>query len=380
MRRVIALLLWITACSDSGAGGAHDGGGVDASDGGAARDASEPGTGGQTGSVTGVDAGAGPGSDPLTTPIDRWTFLSIEGARCADGSATGVGVNRADGSEDLLILLQGGGACWDYETCFVLGSAVNVESGYDAAHFAADEAMLQPPEGRDPNNPLSLATQVFVPYCTGDLHGGNAVRDYTLGQDTRTVHHVGAHNVDLMLARLRTGLSAAPPRVWVMGSSAGGYGATLNLQAVERAFPDAEVHMLADSAPLLTPPGGRWAQWQAAWDLRFPAGCADCGERFGAVVDAIATDDRHGRIGLLAYEQDATIGAFFDFDGPAELQALDALLQQSYGHDDTRYFVAAGTDHVMIGRPQSRSAQTDVALSDWLVTWILGLPVWQSAR
>ncbi|MFT3925990.1 MAG: pectin acetylesterase-family hydrolase [Myxococcales bacterium] len=315
-----------------------------------------------------------PEFDPLDTPLDQWTFLPIAGATCANGTATGVGVNRSSDTDNLVIMLEGGGACWDQDTCFVRKSAVHIEDTYDAALFDSDFASKQPATKRDPNNPVSLGTQILVPYCTGDLHAGTVSRAY----GSKSVHHVGGLNIDAILARLRQGVQA-PKTVWLLGSSAGGYGATLNLQKVERAFPEAQVHMLADSAPLLTPAGGLWSTWQSAWNLQLPDTCGDCTERFGGVIDAIAEDDRHGRIGLLAYQQDAVIGLFFGFDGPSEQTKISELLTQSYGHADTRFFIANGTSHVMLASPGTQSAQAKTVLQDWLVGWILGPPLWLNA-
>lgn len=66
-------------------------------------------------------------SDPLATAVDSWESLPIDGARCGNGTDTGVGVNRSTQSGDLVILMQGGGACWDGDSCFVKKASVHVE-------------------------------------------------------------------------------------------------------------------------------------------------------------------------------------------------------------------------------------------------------------
>ncbi|MGC3958041.1 MAG: pectin acetylesterase-family hydrolase [Verrucomicrobiota bacterium] len=98
--------------------------------------------------------------------MDTWTFLPVAGAQCANGTPTGVGVNRSTLSANLVIMLEGGGACWDGESCFVNNAAVHVQDTYDATLFQSDFASKQGPTTRDPNNPFSAATQVFVPYCS----------------------------------------------------------------------------------------------------------------------------------------------------------------------------------------------------------------------
>jgi hypothetical protein len=55
------------------------------------------------------------------------------------------------------------------------------------------------------------------------------------------------------------------------------------------------------------------------------------------------------------------------------------LFAQSYGHADTRYFVASGPGHGMLASPATQSAQNKVVLQNWLVGWILGPPLWLNA-
>ena len=51
-------------------------------------------------------------------------------------------------------------------------------------------------------NPFRDASFVYVPYCTGDIYGGEAVQTYTSGQTSKTVHHMGRANVKAFLSRL----------------------------------------------------------------------------------------------------------------------------------------------------------------------------------
>ncbi|HYG66030.1 MAG TPA: hypothetical protein VD838_00175, partial [Anaeromyxobacteraceae bacterium] len=57
-------------------------------------------------------------------PRGEWTFVAVEGAACADGTPTGVAVNPGP-RDDVLVFLDGGGACLDYLTCFELQTASN---------------------------------------------------------------------------------------------------------------------------------------------------------------------------------------------------------------------------------------------------------------
>ena len=65
------------------------------------------------------------------------SFVSLSGMACADGNATGIGVNLARrASGKLLIYLEGGGGCWDVTTCWDSLHVQNAnQGGFDAAAF-----------------------------------------------------------------------------------------------------------------------------------------------------------------------------------------------------------------------------------------------------
>lgn len=182
---------------------------------------------------------------------DGWVWTPVEGARCANGSDTGFGLRERDG-DDLLIYLMGGGACWDAATCYGLSLAWNVTTGYTGDVFAVERL-----RGAGIFDVFPDATQVFVPYCTGDLHSGTLTRQHVAEAPT---HHVGANNLDAFLARI----PAPRGRVFIVGTSAGGYGAQLNADRFVKAFPDHEVHVMADSAAWV-PPREKLDQWTQAW-------------------------------------------------------------------------------------------------------------------
>lgn len=52
----------------------------------------------------------------------------------------------------------------------------------------------------NPENPFRDFTAMFVPYCTGDVHVGDATRRY--GDDPRAwpIHHWGYRNVSVAFA------------------------------------------------------------------------------------------------------------------------------------------------------------------------------------
>lgn len=166
---------------------------------------------------------------------------------------------REGNPRKLLIALDGGGACWDPNTC--IGSPL---AGNPIYNLEVDET----PEGLaevggvgdidSPNNPFSDYSLVFVPYCTGDIHWGSNDKTYLYtppGGTTIpwTIHHRGYDNYIAVLEWLTQHYNSyvrhAPQKVVLAGGSAGGYGVLLGLPALKERLPrSTQTYLLADSA------------------------------------------------------------------------------------------------------------------------------------
>jgi hypothetical protein len=62
-----------------------------------------------------TDAGLNDGG-AATGPLGSWRVEAVTGTQCAQGAPAGLGYNPG-GSEDLVVFVQGGGACWNNGTC-----------------------------------------------------------------------------------------------------------------------------------------------------------------------------------------------------------------------------------------------------------------------
>lgn len=144
--------------------------------------------------------------------------------------------------EDLTIYFQGGGACWDAETCAPGGpfddsvGTLDEELGFYRGLF----------DFADPENPLLETTLLFIPYCTGDVHTGAALVEYGHGEDAFTIHHAGRANARAALGWLFDQIEA-PERVLITGSSAGAYGAIYHADAILAAYPTARAVVFGDA-------------------------------------------------------------------------------------------------------------------------------------
>lgn len=165
----------------------------------------------------------GPGTDPS---LAQFSFFYREG-----------------NPQKLVIAFDGGGACWDALTC--LGSLLSEDPVYEpfvsetVADLNATDGLA---DAVNPENPLADHFQVFIPYCTGDLHMGSRDSEYFLpGFGTFTIRHRGYDNVVAVLEWLAdyytNDIGTPPTDVFVAGASAGGYGAFFAYPAIDELLP-----------------------------------------------------------------------------------------------------------------------------------------------
>lgn len=328
-------------------------------------------------------ADAKPAGAPIVTPKSTWTWVDFPDSTCDDGTPTGLGVNLGD-SANVLVYHTGGGACWDGTTCFTLRTATT--GPYGSTQFAmAVPAMSSAIFDRlDPSNPFRDWSYVFVPYCTGDWHGGDNVASYVVGGVTKTYHHEGRKNVRAYLSRL-TATFPSPTKVAIAGSSAGGYGAMLDYDLYRAAWPAAQSYALDDSGALLRNddlPATLRTQFYASWrlDKFLDAQCPSCRTDLSALVKARAAAYPSDRFALLSSTQDAVMRSSYALTGPAFEAALLSLGTGVY--DPTaraRYFFTTGTQHTVLFNWTTTFTGT-LDLRTWVRRFVLDDAAWASAR
>ena len=106
--------------------------------------------------------------------------------QCSDGSEFSFWVREAN-PKKVVVYLQGGGACWSAKTCAPGGDLYDTSIGSDDAPTGQGGIF----DFADKRNPFADYSVVYVPYCTGDVHIGNATTEYAPGL---TVHHKGYVN------------------------------------------------------------------------------------------------------------------------------------------------------------------------------------------
>lgn len=262
---------------------------------------------------------------PEESQYEKWVTYKPEGGECADGTPYKYFVKERPESDNVLVLYEGGGACWNYETCSAaegsLGAlgvncvlankdkadedkedclADNYADTYYAlpdtigdATFAMIENLIPDwvgitnrrvaidtvlpyasagfdKETGEKVSPMHDWNLVFVPYCTADLYAGAKTITYEQDPDdvedgeepdSYTFKHVGLTNVEIVAEELNE-LFPNVPQFAMNGCSAGGVGVMATYPMFRNAMKGIENgYVFSDAGPLF-PTGG---------ELEYPA-------------------------------------------------------------------------------------------------------------
>jgi hypothetical protein len=345
----------LAACGDDDGEAAADAAPGD--DGGSADGGSEDAT-----NVTPIDFGS--------LALDEWTWLDVPGMVCGNGSATGIAINPTQRSNKLMLLFQGGGACWEAANCYGIVVPVTAShlDGYTATTFNNMRPQIDNIWALQRDEPTSLftdATWVFVPYCTGDLHAGTRENVYeALGQQ-RTMHHKGAMNVDAMLGRID---DYAFSEIFAIGISAGGFGVQLNWDRITAAFPAVTTHAFADGAQMVPIESARWGTMNNVWAPRYPSGCTDCMTRFDntATYWRTAHPAMGGRYALTNSLQDGTLALFFGYNA-ADMKAASLIIGNAMTGENASLMVDDNS-HTMLATP-NKMTSTGTSVRTFIEAW-----------
>lgn len=184
---------------------------------------------------------------PLDDMTDGWNTIAPGGdTMCAMGTPYKFHV-KPGARDKVMVFLNGGGACWSGQHCDAQAEPTTYVPLADLPHndprtrggaFAQDNS----------ENPFSAWTQVFVSYCTGDVHLGANDMTYAKPDGSEiTIHHRGKANTMSALNWLFENVSE-PETVFVSGGSAGAVASPVYAGVVQEAYPDAQIVQFAGGA------------------------------------------------------------------------------------------------------------------------------------
>lgn len=207
---------------------------------------------------------------------DKWQKVDVPlstGAMCGNGTPFKFFVYRVPDTNNTLFYFEGGGACWDYESC-------SGQAGVRGARNpnGIPDNYVQNINLLDFSNMANLATAavspliythhpynqfktgewnlVYVPYCTGDIYVGDKTEVYTdaSGNNAPLIwHHNGLRNVQAVVSWVKNNLKK-PKQMAVAGCSAGSIGALLNYSKLRGHMEASYGYLVDDSGPVYNAP------------------------------------------------------------------------------------------------------------------------------
>jgi len=243
---------------------------------------------------------------PASAGDGSWQWVDVEGTECMTGKQTGVWIRYSkNGNKNLGVYLYGGGACFNELTC-ATASTKDPHPGN-----MGSQGIFEPRS----DNPLNDYNWITVPYCTGDVHFGQAESRIALAERRFS----GAANLELIMERA-VSTFANVGTVFVTGESAGGFGSLAAYGNIRDNFPNAHGVLMDDSgqvladeylAPCLV------EQWRQVWNLNanLPADCP-CNNDEGNMDLAWAYFRQKypkDSFSLISSINDAVISTFFGF-------------------------------------------------------------------
>ena len=292
--------------------------------------------------------------------------------------------SKDNDSDNLLIMLQGGGACWqDFYFCNILAEDQEPPPppvGIWADSFDTGSEIIP--------NPIGDWSIVYMPYCDGSVFSGdNDVVDTNFPFGPVRFHR-GLRNVTAGIDLAKSMFPRAN-RIMVAGSSAGGAGAAAFAPFLARfAYGNTKkITVFNDAGPvainLLDVPA---IQARAAdWDFGkfYPASCTECDDQGQATAIIQWRLDNDSTIREAFYSTDGDATNRFFLKVPTQ-EMYRALIVSEHGklHDShpNRYqrFIRSGDDsHTALQTPLFYLGEADgVPLDVWTGDFLIPRPFW----
>jgi hypothetical protein len=336
----------------------------------------------------------------------------VLGPRCQDSSQYSFFARR--GTENkLLMYYEGGGACWESLTCGL--PRCNQDVDPDAFMAATAEGFGSGfADLNNPDNPFANWNIVYVPYCSCDVHWGDSAVDYPemvlipgiIEFPPKHVEHRGYHNAKLAEKWAREHF-VNPSDIFVTGSSAGAYGATMHSIPLNEVYPASNINMMADAGngvitqDFLEQQFGNWGVEQNLPDVPGIGDVPVEEQSMPGIVTAAAAyypranwahyttaydGGDGGQTGF--YHVMLNPGNFFAwlnwwesscaFNAQMRQQALDTSAAVSLENDNYRYYIGTGSAHTGFGRDKVYADTTGGVppLVDWVNAMIDDTPAW----
>ncbi|MFY0628040.1 MAG: hypothetical protein JXR07_17210 [Reichenbachiella sp.] len=298
--------------------------------------------------------------------------FSLDDCRCFNGDSFKVAALDNNSSSNLIITLQGGGACWDGINFNCEDQYTSVLSDYlSVADFSLELA----------NRIEGDWNHVMIPYCDKSLYSGDYSIDYN-GADGENEYFWGFRNGS---AGINLAADKFPnvERIILTGCSAGGYGTIFNSAFIRHQFPQAEILVINESgAGLLHPTSPNiWETVLGQWNLNetIDANCESCDAQVIHWYDDILSTDDNIRIAQFSSYEDFIIRIFLGGLSSTvfknHLLAETENLHNKYPNKYKRFFIE-GDSHCFGSLSARNYAVNEQSYWDWVIDFVNNDPGW----
>jgi hypothetical protein len=310
--------------------------------------------------------------------ITAFTYDNRGPARCRFGTPYVVSVRKGT-SPNVMLYLQGGGACWSEDTCYIHPIATDHAEPLSAAD--ASRGVFSSADG----NPFKNWSVVFAAYCDGSMWMGDA--DVVYG--SQSIAHHGLANATAAVALLKSEFPS-PAKLVVAGSSAGGYGTLAGYIVARTVFPHTKMYVLNDSGPWVLNRDNpdmtegilaKWNFWNA--EAFMAPACAACRIDLFRIASWAMTEDPDTRWGLFSYDRDFVIAELYMKYGNHFADVLHGTIDFLEPRHPGQFhaFVASGSSHTLLMTDAVfEKTFDDDKLSDWIGLMISDSAAWASVN
>ena len=249
----------------------------------------------------------------------KWRYIPISGMVCRDGSGTGIGVRLNSDSDNLLIYMEGGGACFNTVTCLPNPASWGKVQFEGWKNTALQLGIF---DKRNDDNPFKDWNLIYIPYCTGDVHSGTTSKGNG-GPGFKDLKMKGFDNMTLALVEISKHFESKPlAEVFLTGTSAGGFGVLTNANQVAETFSDAKVTVMDDSGPILltqeAEPDCLDNHWEEVFKWHIPADFAtytsgSYGSNIKSIYEYLGNKHPEVEFGLVSATKDLVIRGFYGY-------------------------------------------------------------------
>jgi hypothetical protein len=296
-------------------------------------------------------------------------------ARCFNGNQYIVSLHRGD-PQKVMLYLEGGGACWDYSTCY---NSVMAKSFANPVQIGG---ML---DTSNAANPFSDYSIIYASYCDGSVWSGDndVVFTDTTTDVTATTYFHGLANLSAAITLMKQNF-INPRSIIVAGSSAGGYGTFMGYFVVRTQYPFTRLNIINDSGVGLFNPTQTtlFQHILTTWNIKaiIPSDCPKCNQQMTYLVDWALNYDTNVDFGFFSYYNDAIIGSVFLQMNTADFRNLLMSVTNDIHNahpDNFKRFFVNGSMHTILELSSYYTTKINgTTMAQWTADMVTDTSAW----